>query len=382
METPQCRRKSPAIPSLPANRERIARELSLRWELEAPEPDAETNLFNQTLRGSDLALQDSLGLAQIDLIQEGEENSSGMEYLTEKLKHIIIPRLSFEDTTLEEAIDFLRLRSTELDATELDPSKRGINFVIRKNSEAMQNLKIRELRLQNVPLGVALKYICEQTKLRFKMDDFAVTLVPLTETGDDIFTRSYQVPPGFVGLISGVTDPFAQSNRKTMKEVLMANGILFGEGSSATLSANGTLLITNTPTELDKVSQLVQAIVEAKKDESGHLASVLPEPTADPFASSGSYQETWAALISTPTFPERTRLYREANYYRNTRPTDETLIPLNRFWQDLAAWDGKGPFLSPHFQCLPHLRRRRPDVPCTARPPLQGGAARSRRGRH
>ena len=48
-------------------------------------------------------------------------------------------------------------------------------------------------------------------------------------------------------------------------------------------------------------------------------------------------------------FPDRTRLWREANYYHNTAPTDESLIPLNRFWLDLAAWDGKGAFLSPHF---------------------------------
>ena len=53
--------------ALPDARKRIARELSLRWELEAPSPDAETTLFTQTLRGSDLALQDSLGLARRDL---------------------------------------------------------------------------------------------------------------------------------------------------------------------------------------------------------------------------------------------------------------------------------------------------------------------------
>ncbi|RYZ42192.1 MAG: hypothetical protein EOO72_07470, partial [Myxococcaceae bacterium] len=48
-------------------------------------------------------------------------------------------------------------------------------------------------------------------------------------------------------------------------------------------------------------------------------------------------------------FPERTRMWRESNYFRNTAPTDETLIPLNRFWIDLAAWDGDGAFLSAHF---------------------------------
>jgi general secretion pathway protein D len=38
-------------------------------------------------------------------------------------------------------------------------------------------------------------------------------------------------------------------------------GIAFGEGTSATLSTNGVLLVTNTPTELDKVEQLVNAFI-------------------------------------------------------------------------------------------------------------------------
>ena len=58
-------------------------------------------------------------------------------------------------------------------------------------------LRINELRLRNVPLAVALKYIGEATKLRYKVDDFAVTLVPQTETGVDLFTRTFRVPPGF-----------------------------------------------------------------------------------------------------------------------------------------------------------------------------------------
>ena len=111
--------------ALPEARERISRELSLRWELEAPEPDVETTLFTQTLRGSDLALRDSLGLAKREINTNGGANA----YLVNKLNSIIIPRIDFEDTTVEEAIDFLRIRSSELDAMELDPAKKGIGFV-------------------------------------------------------------------------------------------------------------------------------------------------------------------------------------------------------------------------------------------------------------
>ncbi len=233
--------------------------------------------------------------------------SSGVAYITEKLKRIIIQKIDFEDTTVEEAIDFLRLRAAELDTTELDPTRKGVNFVIRRHRAAPAGaagdaglpagavdalplatsdpgaLRVRELRLRNVPLAVVLKYIGDQTKLRYKVDDFAVTLVPQTEGGEDIFTRTFRVPPDFkTALDTGgegggggaAADPFAEAGasgsratleaRKPILELLKANGIVFGEGSSATLSNSGVLLVSNTPSELDKVEQLVQAMVNTK----------------------------------------------------------------------------------------------------------------------
>jgi general secretion pathway protein D len=132
-----------------------------------------------------------------------------------------------------------------------------------------------------VPLAVALKYICDQTKLRTKVDDFAVTLVPLTEGGEDIFTRTFRVPPDFNTALDSsggaegggaAADPFAETKtgaatltaRKPILELLKGAGIAFGDGSSATLSNSGVLLVTNTPTELDKVEQLVQTISSNK----------------------------------------------------------------------------------------------------------------------
>ena len=236
-----------------------------------------------------------------------EEGGTGVAYITEKLRRIVIPRIDFEDTTVEEAIDFLRLRSAELDVLELDPARKGVNFVVRRpraagapaagdagadagapGAEAALpaaggepgSLRVKELRVRNVPLAVALKYICDQTKLRYKVDDFAVTLVPQTESGEDIFTRTFSVPPDFSSALDGgggaggggggEVDPFAEpaaggggakiQARKPIIDLLKSSGINFPDGTSATLSNNGVLLVTNTPTELDKVEQLVQAI--------------------------------------------------------------------------------------------------------------------------
>lgn len=228
-------------------------------------------------------------------------DSDGVAYITEKLRRIVIPRIDFEDTTVEEAIDFLRQRAAELDTTELDPAKKGVNFVVRRPKPATVGtaapdatglgtegatlaapaadpgaLRIRELRIRNVPLAVALKYICDATKLRYKVDDFAVTLVPQTETGEEVFQRTFTVPPDFAASLQGggdggapaaEEDPFASSSsssssaklvaRKPILELLKSNGIAFGDNTSATLSG-GTLLVTNSPGELDKVEQLVE----------------------------------------------------------------------------------------------------------------------------
>ncbi|MBU6170998.1 MAG: type II and III secretion system protein [Verrucomicrobia bacterium] len=230
--------------------------------------------------------------------QVTQDGGSGVAYINEKLRRIVIPRIDFEDTTVEEAVDFLRMRSAELDTLELDPTRKGVNFVVRRPRTAPVaapdaglepgegatiptasdpgSLRVRELRVRNVPLAVALKYICDQTKLRFKVDDFAVTLVPQTESGEDIFTRTFTVPPDFSAALGSddggakaEADPFAEpaaggaaklTARKPIIELLKSSGITFGEGTSATLSNSGVLLVTNTPTELDKVEQLVQAI--------------------------------------------------------------------------------------------------------------------------
>ena len=259
-------------------------QVDAAWELAVP---ADAPLVDQGNFGSDAM-------------------SSGVAYITAKLKNIIIPRIDFEDTTVEEAIDFLRLRAAELDTTELDPARKGVNFVIRRpkptaaagdagvpagGGDALPlavtdpgTLRVRELRIRNVPLAVALKYICDQTKLRTKVDDFAVTLVPLAEGGEDSFTRTFRVPPDFNTALdssgggadggAAAVDPFAETKpggtatltaRKPILELLKNAGIVFADGSSATLSNSGVLLVTNTPTELDKVEQLVQTISKTPK---------------------------------------------------------------------------------------------------------------------
>lgn len=229
--------------------------------------------------------------------------------ITAKLKQIVLPELTLTNATVEEAVELLRLRSRELDNTTLDESKKGINFVVRTPrvvDEAGADVGggdaldpgdglggevadpnatiIKELKLKNVPLETALEYICEAAKLRYKVDEFAVTLLLLSsQEGEDIVQRKWVVPPTFLTFIStsgsgggdggGAADPFAQPDdggvggierQRPIKELLQENGVEFGPGSSVSfLQGSSTLIVRNTPTQLE----LVSGIVEAAKGE-------------------------------------------------------------------------------------------------------------------
>jgi predicted Ser/Thr protein kinase len=97
-----------------------------------------------------------------------------------KLSAIRLPMLNFQDTSVEEAVDFLRGRAKELDNAEPDPTRKGVNFVIRRPaaSASSPGLRVKALSLRDVPVGEALRYVCEATGLRYHVDGYAVTLEP------------------------------------------------------------------------------------------------------------------------------------------------------------------------------------------------------------
>ncbi|MEK7954271.1 Amuc_1098 family type IV pilus outer membrane protein [Luteolibacter soli] len=227
--------------------------------------------------------------------------TSGATAIFTKLRTINIPVIDFDNTSVEEAIDFLRVRAAEYDTTEIDPAKKGINFVIRKprasggadagvDADAGAGLgaaanpgalRIDQLSLRNVPLSEVLRYICEKTKLRFKVDDYAVTLVPATETGEDLINRTFNVPPDFLARLGGgegasgggaaaADDPFASGGggtggagikpRPKIGDLLKERGVADVAGASATLTGS-KLVVRNTPTNIDMIESLVQSVV-------------------------------------------------------------------------------------------------------------------------
>lgn len=154
-------------------------------------------------------------------------NDQAKEVILKKLNSIIIPRIEFQDTTVEEAIDFLRLRAVELDSLESDAGRKGVNFVIRHprpapaEGVAAPPLLIRELKLRNVPLGRAIQYICELSHLRYTVDDTAVILAPRNEIGAP-GKRTAELEKAIATQAATVEDC-----RKVLAGIVKARGIVY-----------------------------------------------------------------------------------------------------------------------------------------------------------
>lgn len=244
------------------------------------------------------------GLGAARIIQSQTDDLRGTARITRKLNEIIIPKIEFRDATIREAIEFLKAKSRELDTTETDPSSRGVNIVLKLEQgfrssapssfqapaapvipglEAPPTLDTPAaeissvesgstpitLSLNNVPLLEALRYITNLANLKFKIEPFAVSVVPLSTPTEDLITKQYQVSPGFIqgtaapaegaatGDASGAGARIA--SRLSAKEFLEGQGVPFPPGSSAVYQTNSSrLIVKNTQEALDLVDTLVQ----------------------------------------------------------------------------------------------------------------------------
>jgi general secretion pathway protein D len=216
-----------------------------------------------------------------------QEERRGTEIMISRLNRIIIPRVDFRDTTIRQAVSFLQQRSRDLDTTESDPERRGVNIVLKlpttpiaapdvegDTSIAAPSADNRiTLNLTNVPLYEALRYVATLSGLKVKVEPYAVSLVPLSEPTDTLEQREFKVPPGFIAGTSASAEPLAVagrasddgnaprlSARQNAKDFLESQGVDFPPGASANfIPGSSRLVVRNTISNLDLIESLVDA---------------------------------------------------------------------------------------------------------------------------
>lgn len=246
-------------------------------------------------------------------------DATGTARITNKLNTIIIPRIEFRDASVREAFEFLRQQAAENDPGA--DGRKGVDIVLRPGtagtrsettttttvvtsdpgpqaaaepapsvptSSSAADARIT-ITLNQIPLGEALRYVASQAGLKMKIEPYAVSIIPLSEMSNDLITKQYRVPPGFITgsltptgsalnhqpstsgqahpVLSGTAKDTQEStgghllvHREGAKEFLESQGVSFSvAGSSANfLPQTSRLIVRNTVDNLE----LVDAIVE------------------------------------------------------------------------------------------------------------------------
>ncbi len=267
-----------------------------------------------------------------------QRDSTGTALITNKLNTIIIPKIEFRDASIREAIDFIRQQ-----AAANDPStegKKGVDIVLRLvpigqiapppipveaapapagpgapatgaapeagapatarpvvapavvAASAISPASARiTISLNQIPLGEALRYIASQAGLKVKVEPYAVSIIPISEQSNDLITKEYRVPPGFISTSVNVgvsalgqgaytkapgataaagptgtakdtqesTGGHQLINREGAREFLESQGVPFPPGSSANfLPQSSRLIVRNTADNLELVDALVE----------------------------------------------------------------------------------------------------------------------------
>jgi general secretion pathway protein D len=207
------------------------------------------------------------------------ERSRGKKAVGAKLNTIVIPKIQFIDATVSEAIEFLKIRSRDLDTLETRIEDKGVNILLKASVDGPETPRI-SLDVVNMPLGEALRYVTDMAGLKFKIEQFAVLIVPITDVTSDLYTRVFRVPPDFLSVGGGdagggadvALDPFAPasadggaasaiSKRKSAREILEDRGVSFPEGASAFFNPSSSqLIVRNTQSSIELIEAYVQDI--------------------------------------------------------------------------------------------------------------------------
>jgi len=90
---------------------------------------------------------------------------------------VIIPKINFRDATFGSTLDYLKQQ-----VEEVTKGQTTVNFVPQLTPEQL-NRKV-SLNLQNVPLPVAMKYLCDLAGAQFTIEKYAVVVKPLVVEKD------------------------------------------------------------------------------------------------------------------------------------------------------------------------------------------------------
>ena len=247
----------------------------------------------------------------VSYTSDNKSSAPNTTEITNKLTKIVFPKIDFRDSTVREAIEFLVTKSKAL-----DPANQGVNIVLKLGDEGGgaaapapaapapaagipgldpapgipgvpggnaaagggSGTRIT-LTLNNVPLIEVIKYITNLANLKYKIEPFAVNIVPIGTITEELFIKQWKVPPslfhapvqaapagalgggGGLGAAPGGAglEGAGTGGTSGAKDFLAASGVTFPQGAFAMYSpASSTLIVKNTQDQLDLVERIIE----------------------------------------------------------------------------------------------------------------------------
>ena len=232
------------------------------------------------LSAVDQTWEDSVPVSDVAALFSGSSASYGAmggakENMLTKIRSFIIPAVNLQGASLDEVVEYLRIR-----CRELDPQKRGVDFVLKVTPDTAA--KPVSLSMVNVPVEEVLRYATEMTGTVYRPEEYAITITSRSEQSSALISRSYRVPPDFLqnapaeapGAGAPPVDPFQQANKPSFeglkirrlgaREFLEQRGIVFPEGATAAYTPSTNILfVRNTAENLALVDTLVEEVASA-----------------------------------------------------------------------------------------------------------------------
>ena len=261
----------------------------------------------------------------------GMAQPDSTEKIRRKLETIIIPKLELREATLSEAIEFLKRKSQEFD-TNSDAGERGVNIVLKLEEAtgvvppdvpgipsldpvppAFSNPTDARITvsLTNIPLIEALRYVTGLANLKFKVEPYAVSVVPLSEPTDVLVTKVWVVPPDLLPRLPSNALNSSIEDRESSKNWLVGNGVQFNGATSAIyIPRTNRLIVRNTQDQIDLIDTILTApaFAAAPADASrGYAASPSLGILGVSVAKSGKgnlYYDAKARIQTGPGVPE------------------------------------------------------------------------------
>ncbi len=252
-------------------------------------------------------------------IVQPQSDGGNIAKIQRKLERIIIPKLDFKEATIREAVDYLKRKSVELDP---DDPKVGVNIVLKLDPGS--NVSVPDagvapavsaipgldaapvaavaaptlapaslgnpadaritVALSNIPLIEALRYVTGLANLKFKVEQYAVFVVPASTNTDILITKEWKVRPDLIprstagggpaggtlgapafgagggGPADATKGGSGIADRESAKNWLISNGVQFnGAASAIYIVTNSRLIVRNTQDQLDLIDTIINA---------------------------------------------------------------------------------------------------------------------------